>query len=101
MKVYLIYITLPKNIFNTRFKYIMDGVNNVNYKFTNDKVIVLYAWTTKKKLVKRFLEERCSRIFKIKEKEYDEDDFNDFEYTSHTLELNISDIALFPLNDGY
>ncbi len=103
MKVYLIYITIATYLFNSKYKYLIDGVNNLNYRYTKgDNVVVLYAWTTKKKYVKRFLSERCQDIFQVKTKEYDdEEEFTEFASNQHSLMLEKTDIALFPGYDGY
>lgn len=102
MKVYLIYLTVPVYIFNIRLKYLIDSVDKVDYKIKDDNVIILYAWTPKKKYVKRFLEERCKDVFTVKTQQIDYDDeYEEFKERHNDAKLYEEQIALFPSYDRY
>lgn len=103
MKIYVLYITVPEDVFQKRLKYLINScVDNLNYKLKDDNVVSLYAWTPKKKILKRFLEERCRDVFTIKEKEFDTDDeYYEFMNTNEDAKLRLVDIGIVPACDGY
>lgn len=72
--VYLIYVHIPRSIYDHCFKYMIS--NGLEYQCINDYMVGLYAWTTKKKIIKEFKETRAKKVFEIIEKEY-EDDYDD------------------------
>lgn len=98
----MIYITVPDKIFNERLKYLIPSVDRLNFKIKDENDIVcLYAWTQKKKYVKRFLSERCNRVFNVKAKEMDDDEFTSFIEYNSALELKPDNISLNSSYDGY
>ena len=102
MKVYMLYLTVPEDIFQTKLKYLIGSVEKLNFRLKEGNAIVLYGWTSKKKHLKRFLDERCSEVFSIKTKEFnDEEDYEEFAYNNAKLELMIGEIGLSPACDGY
>ena len=102
MKIYKIYLTTPEYIFNTRLKYLIDSVDKVNYKIKGNDVVILYAWTPKKKLVKKFLEERCQSVFTVKTQEIDyEEEYDEFASNNQKSKLYEENIALIQGYDSY
>lgn len=102
MKIYKLYLTVPEYIFNTRLKYLIDSVDKVNYKIKGNDVVILYAWTPKKKLVKKFLEERCQSVFTVKTQDIDYDeDYDDFLSNNSTSKLYEENVALIQGYDSY
>ena len=88
MKVYGIYAIIPTEVFESRmFKFVYD-----KHKFSLSKngnyYYGLYAWTTKKKVVKEFLDIRNKDMYKVKELKIDKEDEKDFELDYKFEELS-------------
>ena len=89
-KVYFIYATIPEKIFNTRIKYFLPQSSLHRFKRKHGAMYGLYAWTTKKKHLKLFLETRDPSVYTVVEKDLDKDD-EEFEYIRRDIkehELN-------------
>lgn len=86
-KIYFIYVTIPEKVFNTKVKYLIS--NSHNYRWKNGNMYGLYAWSTKKKLIKEFLEIRNNSIYTVINKEIDEDYYKEVKSTYGTSELKL------------
>lgn len=81
-KVYMIYASVPTDIFNTRLKYLLHSVSNFDYRHKkNEKYICgLYAWTKDKKILSEFLETRYADAFDVIKKDFDRYKMGKFNY---------------------
>lgn len=86
-KVYFIYVIIPENIYNKTIKYIIS--NSHDYRWKHGKMFGLYAWTTKKKVVKEFFEIRDKRIYTLVEKEITGEYYDELKSTHSSLELKL------------
>lgn len=87
--VYFIYVAIPYDIFDSKIKYMISNPNS--YKYKHDKKFGLYAWTTKKSLVKNFLETRVSNIYTFVDKEVTDEFLKDLKSNNGALQLEIRD----------
>lgn len=72
MRIYGVYIRVPKTLFELKFKYII--ANSTEYILDNDYYIGLYGYCKKKSMLKNFLDSRKKSIFSIREEDIDEFD---------------------------
>lgn len=98
--VHIAYLTIPKDIFDLRMKYLIDSVDSYDYKIKEKSVTAFYAWTTSRKRMKRFLDTRCRDIFTVKTKELDDDDYDEFISKNKASRLGVYSIATIP-TDSY
>ena len=92
--VYLIYVSIPEKVFNN-VKYLI-GETAKEYKWKNNCMYGLYAWTDKGKYLDEFVGVRYTQIYTIIKKEMEYDDFKRLKklYKDTKLSLynfNISD----------
>lgn len=66
-KIYIIYATIPENIYNRQLKYTLPSTNK-DYQWKNGKMYGLYAWTDSKKILNEFFEIRNSGIYTVSKK---------------------------------
>lgn len=95
MKVYGIYAIIPTEEFESRmFRFVHD-----KHKFSLSKngnyYYGLYAWTTKKKVVKEFLDIRNKDMYKVKELKIDKEDEKDFK-----LDFKFEELSYFNYKAG-
>lgn len=83
--IYLIYVMLPSEVYNSRIKYLMDS-RYTTFRYKDGFVTGLYAWSNSKSLVKKFLATRAD-IFTVKKK-----DMSDSSYKKYKKEY--SDLRL-------
>lgn len=69
--MYLIYIKINVDEFDKRMKYLIENIQQ--YKQKDGVWTGLYAWTYKKKMVSKFLKFRNKKIYKVVEKDIDDD----------------------------
>ena len=87
-KVYVFYAEIPKDIFDTTYKYILSNTNSsASYQIKNDKVYILYAWTKNKQYAVEFKDVRPDDVFTLKI--YDEDDLEDIDRFTLTKETKL------------
>jgi len=83
--VYLIYVTLPSSIYDSRIKYLMDSRYNT-FRYKNDYVTGLYAWTNKKDMLKKFISTRAD-IFNITKEEMSDKNYKGYKKDYSDLRL--------------
>ena len=90
-KVYMIYVSVPTDIFNTRLKYLLSSVSNYDYRHKkNEKYLYgFYAWTKDKKILSEFLDTRYADTFDVIKKDLDNDELEEFKSVYNYLKLNI------------
>lgn len=84
MKVYVAYIMLDLKV-NNRFPYIIESGNTI--KIINNKLIALYGFTNKKKLMKEFKKTRNDNVFYYKTFDMSISTFLDYRRRNHLYEL--------------
>ena len=86
--VYFIYVSIPQKIFDSKIKFLLS--NTEDFRFKRNTMYGLYAWSTKKKIVKEFFELREPKIYTLVEKEIDSEEyFEHFKSKYSNLELTI------------
>ena len=86
--VYFIYVSIPQKIFDSKIKFLLS--NTEDFRFKRNTMYGLYAWSTKKKIVKEFFELREPKIYTLVEKEIDSEEyFEHFKSKYSNLELKI------------
>ena len=99
-KIYILYITIPNKIFDLRLKYLIDSVDSYEYKIKENSVTALYAWSKSYKMIKEFLKARCENVFTLKEKEFDDDEYDAFRDKNRESKLGVYQVASIP-TDSY
>lgn len=86
-EVYLIYASIPSVLFDSKMHQFVN--NHMKYKLHNDYYRGLYAWTTKKKILKKFLEFRdgAKSMYNIIKREFDNEEFQIFKIENSPEEL--------------
>jgi hypothetical protein len=87
-EVYLIYASIPSILFDNK---IGDFVKDkMKYKFHNNYYRGLYAWTTKKKILKEFLEVRegAKSMYTVIKREFSKNEFQEFKSENSYEELS-------------
>lgn len=85
--VYFIYVSIPEFVFN-KIKYMIGDIAK-EFKWKENKLYGLYAWTNKQSYVEEFLELRCNEIYTIVKKELDYDDFKRLKKQCDDMRLNL------------
>ena len=89
--LYMIYIIVPSDVFNSRIKYLIDSRYST-FKYKDGFITGLYAWSTNKKLVKKFIESRAD-VFKVKKKEMSDASYK--KYKKNYFDLRLEDRRYF------
>ena len=74
MKVYGIYAIIPTEVFESRMSKLVYDKNKFRLSKNENYYYGLYAWTTKKKVVKEFLDIRNKNMYKVQEIKSPEDE---------------------------
>ena len=69
--IYYIFTTIPKKIYDKKYKYLLPNKIFSNCKFLEDSWYGLYAWTLKKSLVTEFFQIRDKKKYELKKVEID------------------------------
>lgn len=85
-EIYLVYIILPYKVYDSRIRYFMDSKYNT-FRHKDGYVKGLYAWCTKKSILKKFLNTRAD-IFKVKKKEISDKAYNKYKKDYSDLKLD-------------
>lgn len=84
-KIYLVYLKIEERKWR-ELKYLVSY--NCNFRWKNGYIIGLYAYTTKKKLLKEFLELRLPGIFIVRDMEFeDEEEAGKFHNQNYLLQI--------------
>ena len=90
MKVYGIYALIPTEEFENRMSRLVYDKNRFKLSKRENYYYGLYAWTTKKKVVKEFLDIRNKNMYKVQEIKIPKEDEKDFK-----LDFKFEELAYY------
>ena len=110
MEVFLINIEIPINVFNLQYIYFID--NSEKYKYRNEIMYGLYAWTTDKTKLEEFLNTRSESVFSVRSKKINKKELKELKekYKTHELDLfmytqkikgKLKDIGIISIDNEY
>lgn len=97
MKIYMVYANISKYDYDKSMRFLLPPQHV--YEYADGVYHGLYAWTTKKSIIKQFEEERNMSVFEIKKGNIDEDDFERFKLDMAELKLD-DRLYSIPLTKG-
>lgn len=93
-KIYLIYVSIPRSVFDDGVKFILSNQQEFTYDDTKG-MYGLYAWSNKKDIIEEFFEGRVNKIYDLKTIEFDDkDEYKKFKSDKSQLRLDYRDYLI-------